>query len=99
MKYEEIPLVNNEAIHNFELTVEGHRAFIDYKQKDDKIYLIHTEVPVELEGKGVASAIVEKAFNYIEENNLKLIPLCVYVASYLKRHPEWNRILAIAPSH
>jgi predicted GNAT family acetyltransferase len=99
MKYEEVPLVKNEAIHNFELTVEGHRAFIDYKQKDDKIYLIHTEVPVELEGKGVASAIVEKAFNYIEENNLKLIPLCVYVASYLKRHPEWNRILAIAPSH
>jgi len=99
MKYEEIPLVNNEAIHNFELHVEGHRAFIDYKQKDDKIYLIHTEVPVELEGKGVASAIVEKAFNYIEENNLKLVPLCVYVASYLKRHPEWSRILAIAPGH
>ncbi|MFC0518141.1 GNAT family N-acetyltransferase [Mucilaginibacter angelicae] len=99
MKYEEIPLVNNEAIHNFELTVEGHRAFIDYKKKDDKIYLIHTEVPVELEGKGVASAIVEKAFDYIEQNNLKLIPLCVYVASYLKRHPEWNRILAIAPGH
>ena len=49
MKYEEIPLVNNEAIHNFELTVEGYRAFIDYKKKDDKIYLIHTEVPVELE--------------------------------------------------
>ncbi|WPU98585.1 GNAT family N-acetyltransferase [Mucilaginibacter sp. cycad4] len=99
MKYEEIPLVNNEAIHNFELIVEGHRAFIDYKKKDDKIYLIHTEVPVELEGKGVASAIVEKAFNYIEENNLKLVPLCVYVASYLKRHPEWARILAIAPGH
>lgn len=99
MKYEEIPLVNNEAIHNFELHVEGHRAFIDYKQKDDKIYLIHTEVPVELEGKGVASAIVEKTFNYIEENNLKLVPLCVYVASYLKRHPEWARILAIAPGH
>jgi predicted GNAT family acetyltransferase len=95
MKYEEIPLVNNEAIHNFELTVDGYRAFIDYKLRDDKIYLIHTEVPVELEGKGVASAIVEKAFNYIEEHGLKLVPLCVYVASYLKRHPEWARILAI----
>lgn len=68
-------------------------------KKDDKIYLIHTEVPVELEGKGVASAIVEKTFNYIEQNNLKLVPLCVYVVSYLKRHPEWSRILAIAPGH
>ncbi|PWK75365.1 hypothetical protein LX99_03859 [Mucilaginibacter oryzae] len=95
MKYEDIPLIDNEAIHNFEFTVDGHRAFIDYKRKDDKIYLIHTEVPVELEGKGVASAMVEKAFNYIEEKHLKLIPLCVYVVGYLKRHPEWARILAI----
>ena len=94
MNYEDIPLVNNEAIHNFELVVEGHRAFIDYKQKGDKVYLIHTEVPVELKGKGVAEAIVEKTFRYMEERHLKLIPLCVYVGMYLKRHPEWNRLLA-----
>jgi predicted GNAT family acetyltransferase len=94
MKYQEIPLVNNEAIHNFELIVDGKRSFINYKLKDDKIYLIHTEVPVELEGMGVAAALVEKAFNYIEEHHLKIVPLCVYVAAYLKRHPEWNRLLA-----
>jgi predicted GNAT family acetyltransferase len=95
MKYQEIPLVNNEAIHNFELVVDGKRSFIDYKLKGDKIYLIHTEVPVELEGMGVAAALVEKAFHYIEEHNLKIVPLCVYVAAYLKRHPEWNRLVAV----
>lgn len=94
MKYQEISLVNNEAIHNFELVVDGKRSFIDYKLKGDKIYLIHTEVPVELEGMGVAAAFVEKAFNYIEEHHLKIVPLCVYVAAYLKRHPEWNRLVA-----
>lgn len=94
MNYPEIPLVNNESIHNFELVVDGHRAFIDYKQKGNKVYLIHTEVPAELKGKGVAEAIVEKTFIYMEERGLKLIPLCVYVGMYLKRHPEWNRLLA-----
>jgi hypothetical protein len=33
MNYDEIELINNEAIHNFELFVDGHRAFIDYKTK------------------------------------------------------------------
>ncbi|WP_345947534.1 GNAT family N-acetyltransferase [Mucilaginibacter sp. PAMB04274] len=94
MKYPDIELVNNEAIHNFELVVDGYRSFIDYKIKDEKIYLIHTEVPAELKGKGVAEAIVEKTFNYIEQHHLKLVPMCTYVQVYLKRHPQWNRLLA-----
>jgi predicted GNAT family acetyltransferase len=94
MNYPDIELINNEAIHNLELFVEGHRAFIDYKIKDNKIYLIHTEVPAELKGKGVAEAIVEKALTYIEQKDLKLVPLCAYVQIFLKRHPEWNRLVA-----
>ena len=94
MNYDNIELVNNEAIHNFELVVDGHRSFIDYKTRDNKIYLIHTEVPAELEGRGIAVAIVEKALTYIEQKGLKLVPLCAYVQFFLKRHPEWNRIVA-----
>ena len=45
MNFEDIFLVNNEAIHHFELEINGQRAFIDYKRKDNKMYLIHTEVP------------------------------------------------------
>jgi predicted GNAT family acetyltransferase len=94
MNYDDIELINNEAIHNFELFVGGHRAFIDYKTKDNKIYLIHTEVPKELQGQGVAEAIVEKAFKYIEAHKLTLIPLCTYVQIFLRKHPEWDRLLA-----
>jgi predicted GNAT family acetyltransferase len=93
-KYEAIELINNESIHNFELVVDGYRSFIDYKQKGDKLYLIHTEVAAELKGKGVAEALVEKALSYMETNGLKLVPLCVYIQQFLKRHPEWNRLLA-----
>ncbi|MBD1362301.1 N-acetyltransferase [Mucilaginibacter sp. ZT4R22] len=94
MNYDDIELINNEAIHNFELFVDGQRAFIDYKTKDNKIYLIHTEVPKELQGRGVAEAIVEKAFHYIEAHKLVLIPLCSYVQVFLRKHPEWDRLLA-----
>lgn len=92
--YEELPLKNNTDIHNFELFVEGHRAFIDYKERDGKYFLIHTEVPPELEGKGVASALVEKTFKYLEENGFKMLPYCAYIQAYLKRHPEWERLRA-----
>ena len=94
MKYQEIPLTNNEAAHNFEMIVDGKRSFIDYMRKGEKIYLIHTEVPQELEGKGIAAEMVERTLQYIEDQHLKLVPLCAYVQHYLKRNPDWNRIVA-----
>lgn len=93
MKYEDVPLVNNKEHHNYEMIVEGHRSFIDYRLNNNIIYLIHTEVPPELEGGGLAAVMVAKAFEDIEKQGLKMVPLCAYVQFFLKRHPEWKRIL------
>jgi predicted GNAT family acetyltransferase len=90
MNYQDVPLINNEAKHNFEMMVEGQRAFIDYQLRDGKIYLVHTEVPHHLQGRGIAAVMVEKAFQYIEANHLILVPICPYVQHYLQRHPQWE---------
>ena len=57
------------------------------------IYLTHTEVPRELEGKGIGSQLVEKTLQDIERQGLRLVPLCPFVAAYIKKHPEWRRIV------
>lgn len=77
-----------------ELKVEDHTAFIDYKQSGNLLFLIHTEVPSELEGKGVGSSIVSKALQYARDNNFKVVPICPFVSTYLKRHKEWDDIIA-----
>src|SRR4051812_14446852 len=89
MKYEEIQIQDRPEIHNFEFIIEGHRSFIDYLEKNSKLYLLHTEVPQELEGKGVAAAFVEKVFLYLEERGQKAVVLCPYIQFFIKRHPEW----------
>ena len=58
------------------------------------MFLVHTEVPPALAGKGVGNAIVEKTLHYLEENKLKLVPLCSFVSAYVKKHPEWKKLLA-----
>lgn len=30
MTHADVPLINNEALHNFEFNVNGQRSFIDY---------------------------------------------------------------------
>lgn len=91
--YKDLPLVDNKAHHRFEMHIGEAFAFLIYRLNEPVITLVHTEVPESLEGKGVASALIEKALELIEKQGLKLIPECPFVRTYLKRHPEWKRIL------
>lgn len=95
MDINQLTTVNNEEKNRFELWVDGHLGRIEYIiNKTGLIFLTHTEVASELKGKGVASKMVKDALQYIEEHDLKLVPLCPYVAGYLKRHPEYHALLA-----
>lgn len=94
MKYGEEKLQIDTASNRLELAIEGSTAFIEYKLAGQTLFLIHTEVPQELEGKGVGGAIVQKALQYAKDNDYKIVPICPFVQAYLKRHTEWNDIVA-----
>ncbi|MBL7762164.1 MAG: N-acetyltransferase, partial [Chitinophagaceae bacterium] len=39
------------------------------------------------------------AFNYAKENNLPVIVYCPFVATFLKRHPEYQSQVIAKSSH
>jgi len=88
-----VTLVDNKTAKQFEFIIEGQLAKIEYIWVKDKIYLTHTEVPKSLAGKGVGTAIVKSALEFVDKENLTLVPLCPFVALYIKRHPEWRRLV------
>jgi uncharacterized protein len=94
MNYAHIPLIVNDTLHRLELEAEGSTAFIEFKLTQDRLFLIHTEVPASLEGKGAGSAIVQKALQYAKDHNYKIIPICPFVQRFLTKHPELNDIVA-----
>lgn len=94
MEYTNIPLVKNEEKKRFEIEIEGHFAFIEYKIIGNEIALVHTETDPELAGKGAARAVVEKTLHYLDNNHIILHPFCPYVFAYIKRHPEWKGIVS-----
>ncbi|RYY69010.1 MAG: N-acetyltransferase [Chitinophagaceae bacterium] len=92
-EFETIELTDNEAENRYEMSFENTISFIEYEKEGDNISLLHTEVDPSLEGRGVGTAIVEKVLKAIEEKGLQLIPLCPFVVAYIKRHPDWERII------
>lgn len=88
-----------EVIHDIEnqkfyVVVDGLESHLEYAKMNNVLNLNHTYVPNALRGKGIAGKIVKAALTYAEENNLKIIPSCSYVAAYIQRHTEYEALLA-----
>jgi uncharacterized protein len=85
---------NNEQESRFETVVDGHTAFASYDLEDpNRIVFTHTEVPQELSGRGIAAEIVKSALEHARERKLTVVPQCAYVASYIKRNPEYEELM------
>ena len=91
---ENYKLIDNVALQQYEFRIGDLIPRIEYiKTKNGEIYLTHTEVPSALEGKGVGSSLVRLALEDIERQQLRLVPLCPFVAGYVQKHPEWKRLV------
>ncbi len=92
--FEDIPLIRNDEKKRFEIEVNGKYAFIDFNIFGSQIALKHTETEPELAGTGAASAVIEKTLHYLENHNFTLLPFCPFVFAYIKKHPDWKRIVS-----
>ena len=46
-----------------------------------------------LGGRGIGSLMILQALVDIKKRGLTLIPLCPFVAGYLKKHPHWKDLV------
>lgn len=95
MAISEQSVVLNRDKHRFELHTGGKLSIVVFSQLDDHtLALTHTEVASDLEGQGVGSNLVKQVLDYVEAHKLKIVPLCPFVATYIKRHPDWQRVVS-----
>lgn len=84
---------DNPAKSRFELEIDGHIAFINYKQAPGRIVLLHTEVPPELAGRGIGSAIAKGTFELLRAKGIKAELRCEFLQAYLKKHLDYNDVM------
>ena len=88
MSGEEVEVRDDPERHRYEARLDGVLAgFADYRLRPGRIVFTHTEVDVE--GRGVGSALVRGALDDVRRRGLKVTPLCPFVRSFLDRHPEY----------
>lgn len=87
-------VIDNAASRRFEVTVDGHTAFLDYETRGQVLALLHAETPSPIQGRGIAGEVTRFAMEYAREHGLRVLPLCGYVRAWLRDNPEYADRLA-----
>jgi uncharacterized protein len=86
---------DSPAENLYELLLDGTRAgVIHYLPTRGAVVLVHTEVAPELEGKGMGARLLAGALEDVRARGLRVVPVCPFVTSYLRRHPEYGELVA-----
>jgi uncharacterized protein len=81
-------VTDNQAESRFEADIDGHRAELLYRRNGKRLVLIHTEVPVQLEGRGIGGSLVSAAVDRAARDGMTVVPLCPFARGWLQRHPD-----------
>lgn len=87
-------LVDNADAMRYEFDLGDATAFIEYVPSPGCLVLTHTEVPRRYEGRGIGRELVQAVLEDIRDNKqVQIVPQCPFIAVYIRRHPEWNRLV------
>ena len=94
----QIAVRDNPDELRYELVVDGNVAGeILYRLLPDAVALVHTQVAPKREGSGLGGRLVAGALDDIRARGLHVIPICPFVRSYIRRHPEYAELIRRDP--
>jgi uncharacterized protein len=82
------PVTDDTAHSRFLIGQDGVEAELVYRRNGRRLVLIHTGVPEEIGGRGIAGRLVRAAVDEARGEGLTLVPICPYATKWLQEHPD-----------
>jgi hypothetical protein len=86
-------IVDNTAMHRFEMQVEDDIAVSYYQEQDGRVVLLHTEVPQRFSGQGVGSRLAHAVFETLKARGRRVVAKCPFMSTYATKHSEYLAML------
>ncbi|GAB2661264.1 GNAT family N-acetyltransferase [Saccharopolyspora gloriosae] len=83
----------------YDINASGALAgFAEFVDKGEQRIFFHTEIGEEFGGRGLGGVLVGRALADTREAGLRVVPVCPFVAKYLKNHHEFDDLVdAVTP--
>lgn len=72
-------------------------GWVEYGRVGSRLVALHTEVPAEYGGQGIASALVRRVIADARASGTTITPRCPFFVAHFKRHPEDADLVAARP--
>lgn len=90
---------HDEAASRYVIHSEGERAgFAAYERDGDQWVFTHTEVDPQFSGRGLAGELVGHALDEVVAAGGTIVPVCEYVASYIRKNPQYEEHAVSPPA-
>jgi predicted GNAT family acetyltransferase len=87
-------ITNPSERKRYEISVDGQRAgFTAYVDHDSQRIFYHTEIDDRFTGEGLGSKLIPSALSDTRTAGKRVVPVCPFVAAYVKKHHEFDDIL------
>lgn len=88
-------VTDNPEAARYELRLDGRLIGIAaYRRRPGRIAMTHTEVEPACSGRGFGSMLAEAALRDARSRGERVLPLCPFIADYIRRHPEYEDLVA-----
>jgi predicted GNAT family acetyltransferase len=91
----ELRVVDNPDNRRYEVWLDERRVgFSEYALDGDRIVFLHTEVDPAVEGLGIGTRLAAGALDDVRRRGLKVVAECPFIAAWLRRHRDYDDLLA-----
>jgi len=91
----ELNLVNNEFLRQFEVQIDNQLARIEYSEQERKIFLTKISIPDSIQNKKFEEAFIVKVLEFIENKNLRVVPTSPKIAGFVRRNRRYKELLPV----
>ncbi len=85
---------DNKELSRFERHVGDDVVFATYRDDGKTLTINYVEAPESLRGTGEAGKLMSDIMVHAQEHDLKIYPICGYAVAWMRRHGEYQALLA-----
>lgn len=91
----EVEIKDNSFLRQFETSVEGHLAKIEYSSQERKVFLTKLVIPDAITKVEFKEDFIKSVLNHIQEKNLRVVPTSPQIAGFLRKNRQYKEMLPV----